>query len=87
VHEMSLMQDLMKKITAVAERERAKKVVSVDVWLGALSHMSAEHFIEHFSEVSAGTLADGARLNIETSQDVKDPMAQSILFRGLEISE
>ena len=85
MHEMSLMRDLMRKISEVASRENARRVVSVNVWLGALSHMSPAHFQEHFDEVAAGTLAEGARLQIETSEDIHDPQAQSILFRGLEI--
>ncbi len=87
MHEMSLMRDLMSKVLDVSKTERAKRVVSVNVWLGALSHLSAEHFREHFEEESRGTLAEGARLIIEASDDSNDPNAQRILFRGLEIEE
>lgn len=85
MHELSLMRDLMKKIVEIADREGARRVVEVKIWLGALSHMSPDHFAEHFSEVADGTVAKGARLNVETSDDIHDPNAQSILFRGLEI--
>jgi hydrogenase nickel incorporation protein HypA/HybF len=82
---MSLMRDLMRKIQEVAGREGGGRVLRVDIWLGALSHMSPEHFAEHFAEVSGGTVAEGAKLSVETSDDIHDPHAQSILFRGLEM--
>lgn len=85
MHELSLMHDLMKKIREVAAREGARRVTGVNVWLGALSHMSPEHFAEHFAEVAGGTLAEGAKLVLERSDDIHDANAQSILFRGIEI--
>lgn len=85
MHEISLMRDLMRKVIEVSTAEKAKRVVTVNVWLGALSHMSPEHFQEHFEEAACGTLAEGANLIVEVSDDVNDANAQSILFRGLEI--
>ncbi|MGK2940230.1 MAG: hydrogenase maturation nickel metallochaperone HypA, partial [Immundisolibacter sp.] len=37
MHEHSLIANLLSKIEAVAEQERAEQVVGVRVWLGALS--------------------------------------------------
>lgn len=85
MHEASLMRDLMRKITALAAEESAARVTRVRVWLGALSHMSPEHFREHFDTSAAGTIAEAAELDIETSQDIRDPNAQGILLRGIEV--
>lgn len=87
MHEMSLMRDLMKKITNISEKEKAKRVLGVHVKLGALSHISPEHFRDHFIEESAGTIAEGAELKIEVSQDIHDPEAQDILLKNIEIEE
>lgn len=87
MHEMSLMRDLLKKIKTISEREQAKRVVRVSVKLGALSHISPDHFREHFVEESHGTLAEGAMLDIEASNDVHDPQAQDILLKDVEIEE
>jgi len=85
MHEASLIRDLMQKIDALAADERAQRIVGVGVWLGALSHMSADHFREHFIRASRGTIADGAALNIEASTDSSDPNAQSLLLKSVEV--
>lgn len=85
MHEYHLMADLMKKIEAVAAKQRAKKVVALKVWLGALSHFSKEHFQEHFDQASKGTLAEGARLEIELSDDFSHPQAQGVLLKSVEV--
>mgnify|MGYP006353591329 CR=1 FL=1 len=48
MHEQALMNDLLRKILAVAEAEGGAPVVRVTVWLGALSHFTPDHFREHF---------------------------------------
>lgn len=85
MHEASLIKDLVRRIEQIAADEQAAKVVSVGVWLGALSHMSADHFREHFSHATAGTCAQGANLEIELSDDVSDPHAQDLLLRRVDI--
>ncbi len=85
MHEASLIRDLMQKIDALATDECAQRIVGVGVWLGALSHMSAEHFREHFEQASRGTIADGAVLNIEVSTDSRDRNAQSLLLQSVEV--
>jgi hydrogenase nickel incorporation protein HypA/HybF len=85
MHEASLMRSLMRKIESLAEAEGARKVTTVHVWLGALSHMSAAHFQEHFKQASTATAADGASLEIEESTDIADPNAQDLLLRSIEV--
>jgi hydrogenase nickel incorporation protein HypA/HybF len=85
MHEASLMRGLMQKIGEVAANEGASRVVAVEVWLGALSHMSATHFAEHFAQASAGTMAEGARLDVTVSTDTAHPNAQDILLVSVEV--
>lgn len=85
MHEASLIGDLMRKIEAVAAREGAEAVAVVHVWLGALCHMSADHFRDHFASASAGTIAEGATLDVEVSNDVHDPDAQHLLLKRIEV--
>lgn len=87
MHEMSLMRDLLNKVKTISEKEKAKRVVSVSVKLGALAHISPDHLREHFVEESHGTIAEGATLEIEASSDVHDPQAQDILLKDVEIEE
>jgi hydrogenase nickel incorporation protein HypA/HybF len=85
MHEASLMTGLMRRIEEVAAADRAVKVVGVSVRLGALSHMSAEHFTEHFEQAAAGSIAEGASLQIELSEDQTAPWAQDIVLESVEI--
>lgn len=87
MHEASLMKDLMRKIEGVAREQNASRVLAISVRLGALSHMSANHFREHFAAASQGTLAEGARLKIEVLTDLNDPRAQDILLESVEIED
>ena len=85
MHEASLMRDLMSQIRKIAEAEKARRILSVHVWLGALSHMSREHFAEHFNEAAEGSPAEGADLKITLSEDTQNPNAQEIILEGVEL--
>ena len=85
MHEHALMADLMRAVLAAAERENAKTVVGVSVWLGALSHMTPAHFAEHFADAAHGTIAAGAAIDAVVSDDIKDPRATSVLLTGIDV--
>ena len=86
MHEFSLMADLMRKIEQVAADNDAERVTRVRVWLGALSHITPEHFREHFEDGTRGTVAQGAELEVEASDDEAHPEAQQILLRSLDVA-
>lgn len=85
MHDRALFEDLMKKIQQIADSEGAARVRAIHVSLGALSHMDAAHFREHFDEVAPGTLAEHAeiRATLETDTTAKD--AQGIRLTSLEL--
>lgn len=85
MHEASLMTDLMHQLQKIADTEKAERITEVHVWLGALSHMSREHFTEHFETAAKGTIAEGANLKITVSDDPDDPNAQTIILEGVEV--
>jgi len=85
MHEASLMRGLMSQIATLAEAEGAKRVTNVHVWLGALSHMSPDHFREHFDQSSPGSIAEGASLIIDSSDDLRNPNAQEIVIESIEV--
>lgn len=85
MHEASLMRGLMKQVDEVARNENARRVVAVSVWLGALSHMTEEHFGEHFRQAAAGTMAEGARLEVFLSEDATHARAQDVLLESIEV--
>ena len=85
MHEFSLIKDLIHKITTIAHEQHASKVLSVTVKLGVLSHISHDHFRDHFVLASRGTISEGARLNIEFMTDVTDPQSQEVLIENIEV--
>jgi len=87
MHEFSLLNDLLQKIKSVAQENGSDQVVGVRVKLGALAHISPSHLREHFDQAVVGTVAEGARLDIEELQDQRDPHAQEIILDSVEIAE
>lgn len=87
MHEMSLIKDLVHKIETIAQEQNVKRIVSAKVWLGAMSHISADHFREHFIEGTTGTVAENAQLDVEISDDLDNPRAQDILLISVDGAE
>ena len=87
MHELSLIADLMHKVESIASDEKAGKVVAVYVKLGALAHVSPDHFRDHFTRAARDTVARDARLFIEQSEDVHDPRAQEIMLESVTVVE
>ncbi|MCD6069953.1 MAG: hydrogenase maturation protease [Microvirga sp.] len=85
MHEASLMANLLRQIRKVAAAEQASRVVGIKVWCGALSHMSGVHFAEHFAQAAAGTIAEGAALDVAVSKDLTDPRAQDIVLESVDV--
>lgn len=85
MHEFSLMADLLKKIQAVSQEQQAEKVTKIKVKIGAMAHISGDHFREHFEHAIKGTIAESAHLEIEESSDIKDPLAQEIVLVSLDV--
>lgn len=87
MHEHSLMNNLINQILLLAEKEHAAKVTKVSVKLGALSHMSVEHFKEHFEISANGTIAENAAIDAEESDDVNDSNAHAILLKSIDVAD
>lgn len=87
MHETSVFRDLMDKIISVANAQGASGVVSIQVRLGAYSGISPDHFREHFEIASAGTIAEGARLDIEVIEDLEDSGSLTVLLESVELEK
>lgn len=85
MHEASLMDDLIRKITTLAEAQQARNVTGVQLTLGALSHLSPAHLREHFVHATQGTIAEGAQLRINARTDITEPTAQDIRLDSIEV--
>ena len=85
MHERALMDDLVRKVLAVAESERAERVVRIRVRLGALSHFTPEHFVEHWADASRGTLAEGAEVDATMDEALDGAAAQGVVLESVEV--
>jgi len=87
MHEQHLLDDLIEKIRAVAAAEGARSIAAVEVWLGALSHFSEEHFREHFGDAVRGTALANVRLAVTLSTDIHDTNANGIVLRNVVVEQ
>jgi hydrogenase nickel incorporation protein HypA/HybF len=87
MHETALVRDVVHRVEDLARSTGARRVTGAKVWLGALSHLSAEHFREHFTIEAQHTLAAGAVLEIEVSDDPDHPHAQQVRLEGVDLDE
>ena len=85
MHEMTLLNDLLKKVHRVADEHHANRIVGVTVRLGPLAHISASHLKEHFDWATRGTDLEGVELIVNETTDKHADDAQSILLDSIEI--
>jgi hydrogenase nickel incorporation protein HypA/HybF len=67
VHELSLCDDLLGQIVAIAEQHNAQSVESITVQIGALSGIEPTLLDSAFTLIKVGTMAEQAQLIMETS--------------------
>jgi hydrogenase nickel incorporation protein HypA/HybF len=79
------MKDLVAKVVAVAEAERAASVARIRVRLGALSHFTPEHFVEHWVDATRGTVAEGAAVDATMDDDLTGEAAQGVVLESVEV--
>jgi hydrogenase nickel incorporation protein HypA/HybF len=87
MHETALVRDVVRRIEDVARATGARRVTGAIIWLGALSHLSPEHFREHFAIAAQESIAAGATLMIEVSDDPNEPHAQNVRLVSVDLDE
>jgi len=86
MHEQATIRDLVRTVENVAAENDATRVVRIKVRLGALSHFTPEHFLEHWQDATGGTIAEGSKVDAELSEDLTDPNAQGVVLEDIEIA-
>jgi len=87
MHEKHLLSELVKKAEQVCREQGALRVTRMHVFLGALSHLTPEHFRDHFEQESRGTPAEGADVTFTLGEDVNDSRAQDVVLLDLEVED
>jgi hydrogenase nickel incorporation protein HypA/HybF len=65
MHELAVCQGLMAQVAQVARREDAEQVTRILLSIGPLSGVEARLLADAFPIAAAGTVAEGAQLEIE----------------------
>jgi hydrogenase nickel incorporation protein HypA/HybF len=78
MHEMSLLRGLLNQVAAVALKNGGGRVRVVRLKLGPLAHIEPDHLREHFVAAAQGTLAEGAQLEIQTTDELHELSLESI---------
>jgi hydrogenase nickel incorporation protein HypA/HybF len=81
MHEMSLLRGLLQQIEALARQNAAEHVTVVRLKLGPLAHIEPDHLREHFVEAARGSVAEAAKLEIETTEELHELSLESIDIR------
>jgi len=87
MHETALVRDVVRRMVELTQTTGACRVARAKIWLGALSHLSPEHFREHFAVAALDTVAASAVLEIEVSDDPNDPDAQHVRLESVNLDE
>jgi hydrogenase expression/formation protein HypD len=70
---MSLLRGLLQQIEALARRQGAERITVVRLRLGPLAHIEPGHLRKRFIQAARGTVAESARLDIETTDELHEP--------------
>ncbi len=87
MHETAVVRDVVRRMVVLARTTGARRVARAKIWLGALSHLSPEHFREHFALEARDTVAASAVLEIEASDDPNDLDAQHVRLKWVNLEE
>jgi len=87
MHEAAVVRAVVGRMVELSRSAGARRIAGAKLWLGALSHLSAEHFREHFAVEARNTIAAGAALEIEVSDDPNDPHAQDVRLERIDLEE
>jgi hydrogenase nickel incorporation protein HypA/HybF len=85
VHEKKLIDDLIGKIESETRAAGGRRVTRIRVRLGALSHFTEEHFLEHLTDAARGGIAEGAEVEAELRTDPTEPEAQGVVLESIEV--
>lgn len=87
MRESVFVHELLDRIEVIAIELHSRKIAGVKVRLGASAQVSAERLHEHFTRAAQRTVAEGARLDIETMHDIAHPHARNVILENVEIAD
>ena len=84
MHEQSLIEAVL-AAAGTGRRGGGRRAGLRPSLVRALSHFTPDHFREHFERAAAGTVAEGAEVEVELSEDVTHPDASGVKLESVEV--
>jgi hydrogenase nickel incorporation protein HypA/HybF len=71
-----MVEDLIAKVESLVRENSARRVLAIEISIGPLAAVQADHLREHFLVAARGTLAEGAELRFREAADpaARDPL-------------
>jgi len=86
MHEFNLLKDILDKTRQLAALEN-KPLTAINLQLGALAHISADHLLEHWQQAVDGTPLQSVQVTINELPGLDHPQAQDIILESLEFEQ
>lgn len=87
MHEWQITRALVRELTRVGTAHGAAKIVAAKVRVTTCAEMSPEQLRGQFAVAAAGTLAEGAELQIEAATNLAQEETDGIFIESIEIGE
>ena len=87
MHEWGLTRALVRHLTRAAAVHGAVRISSAKVRISALAGVAPEHLRAQFAIAAAGSVAEGARLQIDVVSDLTQSHPDGIYIESIEIEE
>ena len=87
MHEEALFRDLRRALDRTAAQHGADRLVGARVWIGAFSHVSEERLRAAWPDLVRGGPAEGARLEIDRSEELTDPRADRLVLSSVVLPD
>lgn len=85
MHEARLFERLRAALESIARREAPARIVRARIRLGPLSHVTARRLEESWPEITKGTAASDAQLEVETTADVTEAAAADLEIVSVDL--
>lgn len=85
MHETGLIEDLIRKVESLVREHSGRRATVIRLRVGALAAADPDHLREHFEMAALGTVAEGAQLDIQVSEDLLGPDPGAIILESVEI--
>lgn len=87
MHELALIKDIIARLEVIAAENNAKRIRSIRLRFGALTHTPVEIFKEQFLMMSEGKdLLNNTTIEIEVADEMDDN-AQDIILESVELEQ